>query len=128
MTKVSLLTIIAAIFAQSFNIGAACNEYRFSTQGYSQIFVIGEMMAYTSRAIEGFVNCTVLYLMFTFATSQYQFCCGKCHQCLYNTCLDSVTRNIRRQTEMTIAKKYALRSHTDCEMSLKLLESASHKI
>lgn len=123
MTKVSLLTIIAALFAQSFNIITAFNEYTFSGNGYTEKLYIGAIIAYTCRGIEGFINCTVLYLMFTFSINEYKFCCGKCHKCLYSSCILNVKQNIRKDTQLKYDSMSNLQvTKVDKHMSIKLLD------
>lgn len=88
MTRVSILTITAAIFAQCFNIIAGYNGYRYALQDISDSELeIQAIIGYILRNIEGFINCFVLYLMFRFNEKEYFFCCLKCHKCLFRTCV-----------------------------------------
>ena len=118
MTKTTLLTMVAAFFAQIWNVFAGVVEYRFATNELSQAELNSlAVVGLNIRDIEGVINCTVLYLMFTFNLNQYNACCGKCHASLYNNCLDQVQSNIVKTKKRTMTATVSQQ-----EMGMKLLQ------
>lgn len=84
MSKILLLTIASVIVEQLFTILATFNmcQYAISNKLNNKLVVL----SYIFRAMEGLVNCIVLYFTFIFSENEYFIICGPCHHCLRHQC------------------------------------------
>ena len=101
MIKVSILTIIATIFAPIFNIFTFIAEYMYvedfnsdndndNDNNNSSIIMIIVLVGFLFRVFQCLGNHIVLYLLFSFNKKEYIFCCKNWHDSMYNCCIKCI--------------------------------------